>query len=195
MAYGGRWVADELRSVLDPPRIESASMTEHRFVRRSLASLVWLALLFVVLACGVGQPAAAERTADIGATLYQGDDFLRPAEFVPKLGREDGIARAADYLRARDGWDAEELELPVRTTVALFTGTPENTRDWIENLRVRVVVFDNIPQSWHGGMCMTGDCGPRFEGLVPRYTMVLEDATGEFVYGANGGAPWVPQQN
>lgn len=129
---------------------------------------------------------AIESTGDIGARwdLYAQDGMLTPATFRPTMSKDEAIAKAIGYLKSRDNWDAVALGLPVRTTVGLFSGQTEDGGPWVTNLKARVVVFDNIPIA---PIRPPGYDAP-YTGMV-RFTMVLDDATGEFVYGTIIGGP------
>ena len=123
-----------------------------------------------------GEP---ESTKDIGARV-PGDVELSPDSFVPKLSREEGLSIARED--AAKGFDIPRSEiddLPVETTIEAFTGKTDGPGPNLTNHRVRVVVFRDfdyvsafVPR---GFSARYGD---------PRYTLVLDDATGEVIYGS-----------
>lgn len=130
---------------------------------------------------------APESTMDIGAKFDPAtrNDFFTAAAFAPQLSANSAIAKATAYLKERNNWDAVALKLPVRSTVGLFTGQSEETNSWVSNLKVRVVVFDKVPLPNSGPV--RPNAGSTTTGIT-RATMVLDDATGGFVYGTLWGS-------
>jgi hypothetical protein len=123
-----------------------------------------------------GEP---ETTKDIGARV-PGDVDLSPDSFVPMLSREEAVSISRQD--AAEGFDiprSEINDLPVDSTVARFTGKTDVPGPDLSDHKVRVVVFKEfdyvsafVP---YGFTARYGD---------PRYTLVLDDATGEVIYGS-----------
>ncbi|GEM_PF-3365420 len=150
-----------------------------------------------VLIAAQGRVAGVETTQDIGARIGGPWSFgqirdgavidpgqeLKPASFVPQLGAERGIALAKKHLKYASpivSWDVDAWNAPVRTTVGVFTGRPESGPSLVTDLKVRVVVVDRVPLPCLG----PADCG------LSRFSMLFDDATGEFVFGTTtGGVP------
>lgn len=157
--------------------------------RQILAGLLVLALAGAVAASIAAfttrSANAVESTVDIGAQWdpYAKDGSLSAATFQPNMSAATAIAQAKAYLKQRDNWDADKLQLPVRTTIGLFTGQTEDGGPWVTDLKARVVVFDNVPVPVFG----VKQSEP-YTGMM-RFTMVLDDATGKFVYGTIIGVP------
>ena len=149
-----------------------------RKVFAGIIGVLVVGVLFVTLG-GSAQHNPTEVTEEIGArwdTVIR-DGWVTPAAFEPRLTKTEAITIAKTYLKERDNWDADALQLPVRTTVGLFTGQTEDGGPWVDNIKARIVVFDNLPLA---------KTGPQFDapydGMV-RFTMVIDDLTGKFVYG------------
>ncbi len=107
---------------------------------------------------------------------------LKPTSYVPQLSTERGIALAKQLLQnSAYNWDLDQSNLPVRTTVALFTGRPEDGTSVVKDLKVRVVVFDNVPYPLRR-------TNPG-EVRIARMSMLFDDATGEFVMGTYTDGP------
>jgi hypothetical protein len=123
-----------------------------------------------------GEP---ETTKDIGARV-PGDVDLSPDSFVPKLSREEGLYIAREDAAKGFNIPRSEIDdLPVETTIAAFTGKPDVPGPDLSDHKVRVVVFKEfdyvsafVP---YGFNARYGD---------PRFTLVLDDATGEVIYGS-----------
>lgn len=169
----------------------------------------WVAATVTVLLLGCAQPTAVpqaptatpspmptpgpETTVDIGAVVDTAmGNRLTPATFVTRLSASDGTALAIRYLQERHGWDAVALGLPIHTTVGLWTGIREETGvpsgRQVVDLRVRVVVFENVPAAFSGGPA-TPTPMPRAAPApatpirwVTRCSMFLDDATGNVVW-------------
>ena len=124
---------------------------------------------------GGGEP---ETTKDIGARVSRTIQLL-PDSFVPELSREEGIFISREHAAKGFNIPRSEIDdLPVDSTIAKFTGKTDMPGPDLSNHRVRVVVFRDfdyvsvfVP---YGFTARYGD---------PRYTLVLDDATGEVIYG------------
>ncbi len=152
---------------------------------KKLLVVCGVVLAFVVVLAGTlafatrSSQGEEETTQDIGARWDQ-DVQVMPATFRPALSADAAIARATQELKEGDHWDAVALKLPVRSTVATFTGKPVGPRPAVKDLKVRIVVFENVPLHRY---CCPGDSRPYTPGRSTA-SIVLDDATGEFIYGA-----------
>lgn len=126
---------------------------------------------------GTGDIGARLPTEDIGARLPV-DVKITPTSFTPNLTATQAISIAREF--AEKGFNIPKPEvdaLAARTTVALFTGKPDVPGPKLADRRVGVVVFDNfdyvsayVP---YGSKATYGDY---------RYTLILDDQSGEVVY-------------
>lgn len=140
-------------------------------------SLVMLSVVGVTVAFAIQRQTtgAEETTQDIGAVWDQ-DVIVAPTSFKPSLSAAAAIGIAAENVKTRVHWDVVALGLPARATIAKFTGEPEGPRTFVKDLPVRIVVFDNVPTRASLG-----------ETIKTRVSVVLDDATGEFIYGVISG--------
>ncbi len=172
-------------------------------MKKVLAAVFGLAVVggITALVVAFATPSSAnlnptETTVDIGAQWdpYAKDGSLTTATFSPTLSAADAMAKAKAELKARTYVDADEMGLPVRTTIGLFTGVDQTKKGgpWVTNLKARVVVFDNIPDAPVGPAMPDSSTSPAnapaYTGIA-RVTMVFDDATGRFVYGVWAGVP------
>ena len=111
-------------------------------------------------------------TQDIGARIPR-EVEINHASFAPSLSKIDAIANAQEIVRT--GMHLQDADkLPVQVTVAQFNGKRHIAPfDKVKDLPVRVVVFDEYPATTRGGT-------DQFE--KPRYTVILDDKTGDLVY-------------
>ena len=150
--------------------------------------LMPLLLLLVVVAMGAvflgigfaqGNPQSQSTeiltTQDIGARIPP-EAGIKEASFAPILSKIDAIDNARAIVR--DGMDLQDADrLPVKVTVAHFNGIRQIAPyDEVSNLPVRVVVFDDYPATTRGPR------GSQDQFEKPRYTVILDDETGELVY-------------
>lgn len=111
-------------------------------------------------------------TQDIGARIPR-EVEINYASFAPSLSKIDAIANAQEIVRT--GMHLQDADrLPVQVTVAQFNGKRDIAPfDMVKDLPVRVVVFDEYPATTRGR-------ADQFE--KPRYTVILDDKTGDLVY-------------
>jgi len=135
--------------------------------------------IFLGMGLAAGNPQA--QTLDVLSTQYIGarvppEVEINFASFAPNLFKTDSIANAQEIVRT--GMFLQDAErLPVKVTVAQFSGNREIAPfDMVEDLPVRIVVFDDYPAATRGPERTVG----QFE--EPRYTVILDDETGDLVY-------------
>ena len=131
--------------------------------------------------CRRGWMAGGEKETirDIGARV-PGEVELSPDSFIPMLSKEKAVSLSRED--AAKGFNipmSEVNELPVDSTVARFTGETAVPGPDVSDHKVRVVVFKDFDSVSafvpYGFTARYGD---------PRLTLVLDDATGEVIYGA-----------
>ena len=145
--------------------------------RTILILLTALTILTLSASLGLISRGSAKGTEDIGARLPV-DVKITPTSFTPNLTAAQAISIAREF--AEKGFNIPKPEvdaLSARTTVALFTGKPDVPGPKLADRRVGVVVFDNfdyvsayVP---YGSTATFGDY---------RYTLILDDQSGEVVY-------------
>lgn len=118
-----------------------------------------------------------ETTKDIGARVSR-DVELTSDSFAPRLTREAGISISQESAAQGFSIDRSEIdELPVDSTIARFTGETDVAGPKLTDHKVRVVVlkdFDYVSVARpYGFTARYGD---------PRFTLILDDATGEVLY-------------
>ena len=148
---------------------------------RSRLFLATLILLVSSLAAppfiGWGSGNEVETTRDIGARVSR-DVQLSPDSFVPELSHERAIAVSREFAARGFNRSRSEIDsLPVDSTVARFTGKADVPRPELSGHRVRVVVFKEF-----NFVSVTRPYGFTARYGDPRYTLVLDDATGEVIY-------------
>jgi len=158
--------------------------------RIALIALFMMGMLAVGITLGVFRPQGEghiaesmtpEITQDIGARLGQGAE-IAATSFIPSLTTEKAIALGLEVLKINLKKDPEKL--PVKATVAKYTGVVhgDGPGGFVQDLKVWVVVFDDYP-AWPRGIFVPSG-GERPSYKDPRYTVVLDDETGDLVYSA-----------
>lgn len=124
---------------------------------------------------GVGRSTDRPSVEEIGAHVDEHAQ-LRNTAFIPNVSDERAVAVAREFVKSKMYVPTAD-ELLVRTTVGTFTGDWEGPKGFVSDLKVRVIVFHDFP-AWPAGAS-----GLNVRLVNPRFTLILDDATGEKVYG------------
>ena len=143
-------------------------------------TLVFMVTILAALAVGGWMAGGEEETTrDIGARV-PGEVELSPDSFIPMLSKQEAVSISKEDAAKGFNIPMSELnDLPVDSTVARFTGKTDVPGPDLSGHKVRVVVFKDFD---YVSAFVPYDFTARYGD--PRLTLVLDDVTGEVIYGA-----------